>query len=337
MAMTYGVLGSGSWGTAISKVLGDREEVYLWGRDEALIQNVQVNRVNERYLPGVKLPYDVRATYELEHVLENSDVVIIAVPSHAFVSIIERINPYLEDKYAVISLAKGFDPETGRRLSQEFLQIRESLDDYYFLTGPSHAEEVGKECPTSVVIGGGHEAGRVRLQETFHRDYFRVYRNNDLIGLEMGAALKNIIAIAAGVSDGLEFGMNARAGLISRGLQEIRRISEFEGGDPETLFGLGGLGDLIATATSDLSRNYRLGEMLAKGFSIGEAREQIGQIIEGINATQIAHDRVLRGEIRAPIISEVYGILFEDIDPVTAVENLLNRDTRPEFPDGHRE
>jgi glycerol-3-phosphate dehydrogenase (NAD(P)+) len=334
MSMTYGVLGSGSWGTAIAKLLGEREEVYLWGRDESLIKQIQVNRENQKYLPGVDLPYEVRATYELDHVLADTDVIVIAVPSHAFVSLLDRIRHALEDKYATVNLSKGFDPDSGRRLSQEFLQVRETLDDFYFLTGPSHAEEVAEQRPTSVVIGGGHEAGRIRLQEVFHRDYFRVYRNDDLVGLEMGAALKNIIAIAAGISDGLQFGVNARAGLITRGLQEIRRISSYEGGDPETLFGLGGLGDLIVTSTSDLSRNYRLGLLLAEGFSIGEAREQIGQIIEGINATRIAHDRVMKGEIRAPIVNEMFGILFKDIDPVTAVENLLNRDVRPEFPDG---
>jgi len=333
LELKFGVLGAGSWGTTIANLLGDQAEVYLWGRDQKQIKNIQVNRVNERYLPGVKLPYQVRATYELDHVFDHSDVLILAVPSHAFVDIVERIPFAPEHFYAVVSLSKGFDPTSGRRLSQEFLQIQESLDNYYFLTGPSHAEEVAQQLPTSAVIGGGEEGGRIRLQETFARDYFRVYHNPDLIGLEMGAALKNVIAIAAGISDGLQFGMNARAGLITRGLQEIRRIAEYEGASRETLFGLAGLGDLIVTATSDLSRNYQLGKHLAEGYSLEEAREKIGQSVEGVNATKIGCDRARKAELRAPIMSEVHAVLFDQIDPVSAVENLLNRDIRPEFPE----
>jgi len=332
MSMNFGVLGAGSWGTSIAHLLGEQEEVYLWGRNKQLIEQIQVNRENNQYLRGISLPYNVRATYELDHVLKDSDVLVVAVPSQAFVKVLDRVHHALDNVYAFVNLTKGFHPSSGRLLSREFLQVRETLEDYYVLTGPSHAREVAENNPTSVVIGGGQEGGRIRLQEIFHRDYFRVYRNDDLIGLEMASALKNVIAIAAGISDGLEFGANARATLITRGLQEIRRMAEHEGAEGETVFGLTGVGDLVATCTTSQSRNYRLGKLLAEGYSVGEAREEIEETVEGIEVTRIARERVLKAEIRAPIITEVYAVLYEKLDPVTAVENLTTRRPRPEFP-----
>ncbi|MFB6355953.1 MAG: NAD(P)H-dependent glycerol-3-phosphate dehydrogenase [bacterium] len=329
--MIYGVLGAGSWGTAMAKLLAGKDEVYLWGRNESLVKRIQVDRENDRYLPDVELPHELRATYDLDHVLSDVDVLVIAVPSHAFNDLMEQIHEAIDDVDGVINLAKGFEPDSGRRLSEVYLDYEENLENYFLLTGPSHAGEVARERPTSVVIGGGTKKGRNFFQKALYRDYFRIYTNDDLIGLEMGGALKNIIAIASGISDGLGFGVNARAALVTRGMQELSRVTEFEGGQPKTVSGLSGLGDLIVTATSDLSRNYRTGVLLAEGCDLDEACEEVGQVVEGINATKLTYDRIQKGELRTPLITQVYSVLFENEPPEKAVRNLMTREPRTEF------
>ncbi len=329
--MVFGVLGAGSWGTAVARLLGEREEVYLWGRDRTRMKNIQVDRVNETYLPDVRLPYEVRATYDFEHVVEDSDVLVLAVPSRAVSGVLEKLSPSARRFEAVVNLAKGFDPDSGRRLSRVYRERAGGLGDYYLLTGPSHAREIAEKRPASAVIGGGTEEGRERLQRIFYRDYFRVYTNPDLVGLEMGGALKNVMAIAAGISDGLNFGHNARAALLTRGMHELRRLAVNEGASPATLYGLSGLGDLIVTATSDLSRNYRLGVQLGEGLPLEKARTSIDQVVEGIPATRIAHRKSEEAGVRTPLVDQVHAVLFEQRDPLEAVEQLMTRRSRPEF------
>lgn len=329
--MVYGVLGAGSWGTAIARVLAERDEVYLWGRDEGHVQRMQLDRENEQYLESVRLPYDIRATFEFERVVNDSDVILVAVPSHAVTEVFDRLVGHLDSKQDVLTLAKGFDPDSGRRLSQEYKTRFETLDNYYLLSGPTHAQEVARQRPTSIVLGGGTQKGREHHQQELQRDYFRVYTNEDLVGMEMGGALKNIFAIASGISDGLGFGDNARAALITRGMNELRRLAQAEGAKPYTVYGLTGLGDLVVTATSELSRNYQLGQLLAEGYELREARDEINQVVEGVAATKIVYDRVIRKEVQAPIVMNVHRVLRGKLEPMEAVKRLMNRPSRSEF------
>lgn len=333
LIMRVCVLGAGSWGTAIGKLLGEREEVVLWDIQEPLLETIAETGENKQYLPGQSLPANVTVEKKFSAAVKDSELLIVAVPSHAFASVIEKLEEEERDFDSVLVLSKGFDPETGKRLSEVYSRIFGSLDNYYLLTGPSHAREVARERPTTVTLGGADNAGRERMQSLLFRDYFRVYTNDDLIGLEMGGALKNIIALAAGVADGLGFGVNARAALITRGMNDLREVSEFEGAQRRTLYGLSGLGDLIVTATSELSRNYQCGQYLARGLSLQEAKSKIGQVVEGINATRLAMQRVRSGGLRAPLFKTVEAVLAGELSPSEAVKELMTRRAKAEFED----
>ena len=329
--MKFGVVGAGSWGTAVAGLLAEEQEVKIWDIQSAVVEQIDDKNKNDRYLPDVKLPGSLLGAQDLAELLDFADSLVIAVPSHAFRSVVEKFSDSAQEFRHLIVLTKGFDPESSRRLSEVYSSLAGSLENYYLLTGPSHAGEVARRRPSTVVIGGGTTPGRQELQDIFFRDYFRVYTNSDLVGLEMGGALKNIIAIAAGIADGLDFGVNARAALITRGMNDLREIADFEGASPRTLYGLSGLGDLIVTATSDLSRNYRCGRLIAGGASVQEAIDEIGQVVEGIKTTSSAMQRIRRGDLRAPIIRMVSKVLKDEISPRRAVEKLMNRRAREEF------
>lgn len=332
--MIVTVLGAGRMGTALAHLLGQREEVYLWGRSESLIKQVQFDRVNEAYLPGVKLPYEVRATYDLEHALNDSDLAVMAVPSSDFVEVFERTYTFLSGLEGLVSVTAGYDPETGRRLSQEVLERCESLDDYYFLTGGGFPEEIGYQQPTAWVLAGGRERTRRRLSEWFFRPYFRVHPTGDLIGAEVVSALKQVYAIVGGLSDGTGYDAGTRADLVTRAFHETLRFVDYEGGDRRTVEGFAGLAGLVAGCTSELSVNYRLGRELAAGGNVEEVRARLGVRLPGLHATKVAYHRAIRAELRAPLVSTVFGVLFDELPPEKAMERLFRLDTPPEGPGG---
>ncbi len=332
--MKFGLLAAGSWGTAIGSLLAENEETYIWDVDPEVRRQVETGE-NKRYLPDVQLPENLKVAASAEEMLADVDAVVLAVPSHVYRKAIEPHAKILAEKEYVITLTKGFDPDSGDRLSEVYSRITDRRDNYFLLTGPSHAGEVARRRPTTVVIGGGDKNSREKLQKIFFRSYFRVYTNSDLIGLEMGGALKNIIAIAAGISDGLGFGVNARAALVTRGMNDLREVATYEGAALQTLYGLSGLGDLIVTATSDLSRNYSFGRELAGGKTVEEARDTIGQVVEGLNATSSAMRRIEAGNLRAPLLKTVHAVLAGRLEPEEAVKKLMNRPMGAEFDHEH--
>lgn len=322
--MNYGVLGAGRLGTAIARFLGDREEVYLWGRDEALMKRIQFDRTNEVYLPGVDLPYEVRATYDLDHVLNDSDVLVSAVPARGFTDLLGDCVGHLHEMEAFVCGTTGFAPSSGRRLSQEYLECVETLDNYYHLTGPASPIDLVDGRPGNLVLAGTNEHNRDRLREIFHRRHLRVYGSEDLIGHELVGSLSNLLAVVGGLVDGLELGGGTRATLLTRGLHEIKRLVLDEGGQRSTVFGTGGLGGAIGLGSNTESRNFRLGRSLARGEPLEEARSTISGCIESIEITRVAHQRILKGELKAPLLTELYGILHEGLDPFNSIQKISN-------------
>lgn len=327
--MNYAVLGTGRLGTSLSRLLGERDEVYLWGRDEALVKRIQVDRTNDFYLPGVELPYEVRASYDLDHVLDDSDVLVLAVPSFAFTDLLDDCMNYLSDMEAVICGTTGFDPETGRRLSQEFLERLESLENYYALCGPALPHEAANEQPGNLVLAGENNHNRGRLAESLYRNYLRVYENEDLIGTEVAAALNNVLAVVGGLVEGLGLDNGTRASLLTRGLHEVRKLVSHCGGEAETVQNLSGVGTLLTIGTGSNSRNYRLGASLGRGETLEKARSTINGCLESIPVSRIAHQRILKGEVKAPLITEIYGVIHEGIDPYSSIEKIINLKSPP--------
>jgi glycerol-3-phosphate dehydrogenase (NAD(P)+) len=328
--MKYGILGMGRLGTALSKFLGEREEVYLWGRDEALVKRVQFDRTNEVYLPGVELPYEVRATYDLDHILNDTDVLISAVPARAFTDILEKCFDRLHELEAFICGTTGFDPNSGRRLSQEYLARVESLDNYFLLTGPVLPHELVEQAPGNLVLAGKNDHNRERLKEIFYRNYLRLYGTSDVKGTETVASINNLLAVLGGLVEGLELGNGTRASLITRGIHEGKALVDHEGGEPETSFGVGGLGGAISIGTSSTSRNFRLGVDLAQGKSLEQARSSIGGCVESPGIARAVHSRILKGELKAPLLTELYGILHEGLDAYNSIQKIINLKRPPE-------
>lgn len=328
--MIVTVAGAGRMGTALSHLLAQREEVYLWGRNESLIKQIQFDRVNEAYLPGVNLPYEVRATYDLDHALADSDLLVMALPSREFLDVFERTYNFLSGLEGVVSASTGFNPETGRRLSQEVLERLETLDDYYVLSGAGFPEEIGHQQPTSWVLAGGRERSRTRLAEFFYRPYFTVRPTGDLIGTEVVAALKHVYAVLAGLVDGVGYEAGTRADVVTRSYHEALRFVEYEGGDPGTLEGIAGLGGLVAACTGELSVNYRLGREIAGGADVEEVRTRLGVHLSGIHAARVAYHRAVKAELKAPLVSTAFGLLFEDLSPEAAVERLFRLEGPPD-------
>lgn len=328
--MIVTVVGAGRMGTALAHLLGQREEVYLWGRNESLIKQIQFDRVNEAYLPGVDLPYEVRATYDLDHALGDSDLMVMALPSRDFIEVFERSYNFLSGLEGVVSVSTGFNPETGRRLSQEVLERLETLNDYYVLSGGGFPEEIGFQQPTDWVLTGGRARTRTRLAEFFYRPYFTVAPSEDLVGTEVAAALKQVYAILAGLVDGMGYDVGTRANVITRGYHETLRFVDYEGGSRETVEGPAGLGGLLAACTGELSVNYRLGKQLAAGDSPEEVRARLGVHLSGVHAARVAYHRALKAELKAPLVSTVFGVLFEELSPEEAVERLFRLKTRPD-------
>lgn len=325
------VLGAGSWGTALAMQLArNQQSVVLWGRDPELLDDLRVQHENRRYLPGIKLPENLQVSADLEQTVRNSSDVLLACPSDAVHDLVSQIKPWLQTDAGVCWACKGFEPGSGRLLHEV---VADALDDGFQLaviTGPSFAREVALDMPTAVTVAASSEAFGMRIASRLHGGSFRAYFSDDMIGAELGGAVKNVMAIATGIADGMALGSNARAGMITRGLGEILRLGEAMGAQHKTLIGLAGLGDLVLTCTGDLSRNRRLGLALGQGMSAREAMLEIGQVVEGYKAAAEVERLRLHYQLDLPICEQVYGILYQHWSPQTGLQVLLNRELKKE-------
>jgi glycerol-3-phosphate dehydrogenase (NAD(P)+) len=324
------VVGAGSWGTALTMVLANNDyPVYLWGHEEAHIQKLLKQGINEQYLPGIKFPAAVRPVSDFNDPLSESGDIIIAVPCKSLVDVLEQLHN-IKDDLNICLACKGI-VSAAEPLNHKIVnQILNGKDNTAVLSGPSFASEVANGLPTAVTIASDGIATADYFAGLFHNEEFRIYTSADIIGVQIGGALKNIMAIAAGIADGLGFGANTRSALITRGLAEITRLGVELGGRPETFNGLAGLGDLVLTCTDNQSRNRRLGLALAQGTSLDVAISHIGQAVEGVQTTTEVIKIAQRLSIEMPISEQVHKVLSGQTDPRTAVQHLLSRDPKKE-------
>lgn len=330
------VLGAGSWGTALALVLADnKHEVHLWTHRETLAEEINRTHKNEKYLSGVELPSSIRASHDLASVVDGAKHVILVVPTKAMREVCGQLKQVLNDKAILTHASKGIEPGTFKRVSEV---IREEIpshlyEDVVVLSGPSHAEEVSLRQPTTVTVSSEELEVAEKVQDLFINRQFRVYTSPDLVGVELGGALKNIIALGAGISDGLGYGDNAKAALITRGLAEIARLGTSMGANPLTFSGLTGIGDLIVTCTSSHSRNWRAGNKLGQGYPLDDVLEQMGMVVEGVRTTKAAYQLAQGQNVEMPITSGIYRILFESAEPRDVVDQLMTRIRRHEMED----
>ncbi|MDQ7791774.1 MAG: NAD(P)H-dependent glycerol-3-phosphate dehydrogenase [Clostridia bacterium] len=327
MAITT-VVGAGSWGTALAQVLVQNgRSVRLWARRGELIRDIIEQGENRRYLPGVKLDPEIEVLSNLPVALRGSNLVVFAIPSQSFRGVLREALPYLASGAVIVNVAKGIEERTQLRLSDVYRQERADADKslYAALSGPSHAEEVGLGLPTAIVASSPHPGTAEVVQDAFMSPNLRVYTNPDLTGVELGGALKNIIALGTGIADGLGFGDNTKAALMTRGLAEITRLGVHLGADPLTFGGLAGVGDLIVTCTSMHSRNRRAGIAIGKGLSVADAEQSVNMVVEGVRTTRAAHELARKLDVVMPITTEIYRVLFEGVSPREAVGNLMTR------------
>lgn len=328
------VLGSGAWGTALAKLLADNgNRVGMWARKTDVVDTVNREHKNVRYLPGMLLPDLLWASSDPGEVLANADLVLLAVPSHATRGVLRDLEPMLPRGVPYVSATKGIENDTLALVSD---MVRETLGHeryatYTTLSGPSFAKEVVLRHPTAVVVAGPDEKVVEAVQKRFSSEVFRAYGSHDLVGVETGGALKNVIAIAAGAADGLGFGHNTRAALITRGLAEIARVAVAKGGSPLTVAGLAGMGDLVLTCTGELSRNRTVGVELGRGKTLDEAVAALGHVAEGVKTTRSAFQLSERLNVDMPIVSEVYRVLYENKPVTKAVSDLMTRALSKEF------
>jgi glycerol-3-phosphate dehydrogenase (NAD(P)+) len=327
------VLGAGSWGTALGATLASKGyQVTLWDKDVPVLEGIVRSHENARYLPGIALPPSLTATPDIARALEGSELVVFAVPSHAMRAVAIEAKRHLHAGTPVCSVAKGIEVDTLMTMSEVLEDVMPVQMHPYltFLSGPSFAKEVARGLPTAVTIAGRWERISKTVQDAFHTKAFRPYTSNDIIGVEIGGCVKNVIAIAAGLSDGMGFGANARAALITRGLVEIGRLAVRKGANPMTLAGLSGLGDLVLTCSSDQSRNHTVGYWLGQGKKLDEIQREIGQVAEGVLNAKSVQALSRKMGIEMPISVMVYRVLYEGQPPRAAVTELMSREMKSE-------
>ncbi|TVY11599.1 NAD(P)H-dependent glycerol-3-phosphate dehydrogenase [Paenibacillus cremeus] len=330
------VLVAGSWGTAIASVLADNgHQVALWSRNKDQVEEINSRHRNHRFLPNAILSERIRATDSMEEALQAADAVIIVAPSAAMRDVASQMQPFLSEQTTVVHATKGFEAGSLKRMTEVLSDELKGYDAnrIVVLSGPSHAEEVIERRPTTVVVASIDKNEAEKAQDLLIAPYFRVYTNPDVVGVEVGGALKNIIALGAGLSDGLGFGDNAKAALLTRGLAEIARLGTAMGANPLTFSGLAGIGDLVVTCTSQHSRNWRAGSLLAQGLSLDEVLSRMGMVVEGVKTTQAAYRLASQYEIAMPITSELHHVLFDGKEPQLAVEDLMGRGRTHEIED----
>jgi glycerol-3-phosphate dehydrogenase (NAD(P)+) len=331
---TLAVLGAGSWGTALAALTArNGVPTRLWGRDPQSLAMMAAARCNRRYLPDIELPAQLKYESDLAAVVRGADIALIVVPSHAFASMLAELSPLLDAGTAVAWATKGFEPGTGRFL-HELVAERLPGRAAAVVTGPSFAREVAAGLPSAVTVHSDDDAFAHRLARLLHAPNLRAYSGGDVLGAELGGAMKNVLAVATGIADGMELGLNARAGLITRGMNEMLRLGVALGARPETLIGLSGLGDLVLTCTGDLSRNRRLGLALGRGVAIDEAVRQIGQVVESVLTADEVTRLADKHALDLPISAGVRAVLHGDVTPVDALRALMAREQKPEYPHG---
>ena len=332
--MRIGVVGAGSWGTTLANHMALKGiDVALWVREEEVYEQIKKKGINETFLPGITLSSKITPSQSFEEACKNKDLLLIVVPSHVFRDVLMQLHPFLSSPVPLVVATKGIENETLMTMSQvvESVLPYEWSNNCASISGPSFAREVCYKHPTAVSLGSRNGALATSLQGLFSADYFRVYATQDVIGIELGGALKNVIAIAAGASDGLGFGSNARAALITRALAEITRLGVSMGAQPLTFAGLAGMGDLILTCTGDLSRNRRVGLEIAKGVAVSEIISGMKMVAEGIKTARSAYNLAAKMGVEMPIVAEVYHIIYNGKEPREAVKYLMARELKNEL------
>ena len=331
MAERIGILGAGSWGTALGMHIARRgHQVCLWDIDRAHVEAVAAERCNQRYLPGIAFPDGLTISADLDQTCAEADRLLVVTPSHAFGQTLTRIRACLTADSGLAWATKGFEPGTGRLLHELAADVLGEAVPLALITGPSFAREVAEGLPTAVTVAATSPEFGARWAALLHGDNFRAYYTADLPGAELGGALKNVLAVACGIADGLGLGGNTRAALITRGLAEMMRLGRALGASPLTLTGLAGVGDLVLTCTGDLSRNRRLGLALAEGKDLEQALADIGQVVEGVNTAEEAMRLAERYQVDMPITEQVHGILFKGWNARKGVQVLMERELKPE-------
>jgi len=327
------VLGAGSWGTALASLLGTKGyPVTAWDKDASVLEDITRHHRNERYLPGLPLSTNLHAAQEITRALEGAELVVLAVPSHAVRPVVIEMKRHVHAGTPIVCVAKGIEQETLMTMSEVLEDVLPvPLHPYIaVLSGPSFAKEVAKGLPTAVTVAARWERVARQVQDAFHCKTFRPYTSGDVVGCEIGGCVKNVVAIAAGISDGCGFGANAMAALVTRGLAEISRLAVKKGANPLTLSGLAGLGDLVLTCSSDLSRNRTVGRGLADGKKLEDIQRELGQVAEGVRNARSSRDLAHRLGVEMPITETVYKIINEGLDPRQAVTQLMMRETKAE-------
>lgn len=324
------IVGSGSWGTAIAiNLASSGNTVRLWARNPDFTEVLRSTRKNKKYLPGVVIPEGVSFTSDISE-CSGFDIIVVATPSYSVRSIARSMSEFVKQGQIIVSVSKGFDEEKHVRLT-EAIQEEIPCATVLVMSGPSHAEEVARLLPTTNVVAGEDLASTKFVQKAFNTSSFRIYRSDDVVGVELGGALKNVIALAAGVCDGIGYGDNTKAALITRGIVEISRLGIAMGAKPETFSGLSGIGDLIVTCASMHSRNRRAGILIGQGYSVKDAEAEIGMVVEGIKAAKSVYHLCKKYDVEMPIAAEVYKVIFEDHDVNDALSELMGRKLKPEI------
>jgi len=326
------VLGAGSWGSALAMQLArSGHRCILWGRSREHVEALRASGTNDRFLPGIPFPAGTEFQPDLERVLSEAEEIVIAVPSHAFAELLELVKPHLRIGQGISWACKGLEPGSGLFLHQTAQKAVGRTRPLAVITGPSFAVEVARDLPTAVTVAATHSEYGKRIARILHAGNFRAYISDDVIGAELGGAVKNVLAVATGISDGLAFGNNARAALITRGLAEMMRLGKALGAREKTLIGLAGMGDLVLTSTGDLSRNRRLGLALGAGKNLKQAIAEIGQVVEGIGTSAEVWRLAQRYEIDMPISEQIHGIIHLGWNPRQCVKDLLAREQKHEL------
>ena len=325
------VIGAGSFGTSLAMLLVSKgHDVSIWGRKKSQMALMRDTLENPHYLPGIKLPRELRIVDEMEDALKDAEIILFSVPAQQFRGVLNTAKEYMTGNEIIVNVAKGIEKGTLLRLSEVAKEIMPEVR-YVTLSGPSHAEEVAKALPTTVAVAAEDEELAKMIQNVFNTDRFRVYTNDDIAGVELGGSLKNIIALGAGISDGMGFGDNAKAAMMTRGITEMSRLGIAMGAKPETFSGLTGLGDLIVTCTSMHSRNRRCGIMMGEGKTVEEAKEEIGMVVEGLSTAEAAGALAEKYNIEMPITQCICLMIEGKITAIQAVEILMGRETKNEM------
>lgn len=333
MKQKVAVLGAGSWGTALAMVLVQNgHEVRIWGHHKDQIDEINTNHTNSKYLPDIQLPIELKATYSIEECVKEADAVLFVVPTKAMREVAKEFVLVCDNKPVIIHASKGLEQQSYKRISEVLLEeIPEAhRQDVVVLSGPSHAEEVAVKDVTTITAAAEDLACAEYVQQLFSNEYFRVYTNQDVIGVELGAALKNIIALGSGALHGLGYGDNARAAIMTRGLAEISRLGVAMGADPLTFIGLSGVGDLAVTCTSVHSRNWRAGDLLGKGHSLDHVLDNMGMIVEGVSTTKAAYELSRELKIEMPITETIYNVLYGDEKVENVIKQIMLREFKSE-------